>query len=196
MIQKYFVYGALMTSKHLSKPCKAKLIDYQVQFVVKGPSRLEPAFAGLIEQQGEVAWGILAEMPLLTWQAISRHEVSYQEATVQVMTTDGQNHSCITLIPKVTLLPQKTAPSARYARKLYLSSRKFQFPAQTIHHYKQHYQNGPKTTLYMRWSTPIVKKLVPHMPAKWAFIIGAFIIPGIGIILCILLLYCIYQWIK
>ncbi len=182
-----------MTSKHLHNPRKAKLIDYQVQFIVKGPSRLEPAFAGLIKQPGEVAWGILAEMPLPTWRAISRHEISYQEAMIDVTTTDGQRHSCITLTPKVKLLAQKTAPSARYARKLYLSSKKFQFPQQTIHHYKQHYQNGPKATLYMRWSTPIVKKLVPYMPATWAFVLSAFIIPGLILILLLLLAY---QWIK
>ena len=173
-----FVYGALMGKmKERHNPVAAKIEDYQITFTVKGLPNWEPSFAALVPARNKCAWGIIATLSEEEWKKYRKHEKSYKEATLTVVTKEGRERKCSVLARRE---PEKDNrleenPSARYARTLQQAAKKYSFPEEIIYKYSELMRKGSKKTLYFKWLVPLTKAIVPYTSLKVAFYASLFL---------------------
>ncbi len=164
-----FVYGSLM-SKY-KNGVTAFLPDHRISFIVKGTSWFEPSFATLVFSPGEIAWGVVIEIPEIEWKEHLKREISYLPKTIEVY-QGKQKINCIAFfLDKTTLtLKKEIGPSARYANLLYQGALHHQLPEKVISRYQQLQETGNPWTKRLTFLFPLARLFVPLVGRRRAFL--------------------------
>jgi len=118
----YFAYGSNLNTKVIvgrrgvkaerAKPC---VVDgYSLEFSIPGLPYLEPAFATVVESEGEEVHGVAYFVTTQQWEMIKFTETGYDIAEVDCRSYTGETFKAHTLTFPKAQLRKGLSPSQRY----------------------------------------------------------------------------------